>query len=211
MDSVGSMDWSVASVLDRKVLAVEPLPTTRTLESVSSLYAPASRNRLRAAWGDATPPSTTLPTTTKKAPGPPAPSLGEASEGMDKRVGGIDAILFRYSFRRYGDLELNRAIEACHKAGIGLMAMKTMGSVPAELEAVAEFESKQFTLLGVFLVFIPESDAFIILPTSSIISSSSPTEPIKNSQKPEWPILSCDGVLPSPSSSNGNRAAALST
>ncbi len=27
----------------------------------------------------------------KKAPGPPAPSLGEASEGMDKRVGGIDA------------------------------------------------------------------------------------------------------------------------
>ena len=54
-DSVGSVDWSVASVLDRKVLAVEPLPTTTrttSLESVSSLYAPASRNRLRAAWGD---------------------------------------------------------------------------------------------------------------------------------------------------------------
>ena len=59
---------------------------------------------------------------------------------------GIDVILFRYSFRRYGDLELNRAIDACHKAGIGLLAMKTMGSVPAELEAVSGFESKQFTL-----------------------------------------------------------------
>ncbi len=73
---------------------------------------------------------------------------GNVAGLMEKsaRVGGIDAILFRYSFRRYGDLELNRAIDACHKAGIGLMAMKTMGSVPAELEAVAEFESKQFTL-----------------------------------------------------------------
>lgn len=62
------------------------------------------------------------------------------------RVGGIDAILFRYNFRRYGDRELNLAIDACHKAGIGMLAMKTMGSVPRELEKVVDFQSKDFTL-----------------------------------------------------------------
>ncbi|MGB5775374.1 MAG: aldo/keto reductase, partial [Sedimenticolaceae bacterium] len=61
-------------------------------------------------------------------------------------VGGIDAILFRYNFRRYGDLELNRAIDACHRAGIGLLAMKTQGSVPRDLESVAGFRSNNFTL-----------------------------------------------------------------
>ena len=61
-------------------------------------------------------------------------------------VGGIDAILFRYNFRRYGDLELNRAIDACHRTGIGLLAMKTQGSVPRDLESVVGFRSKEFTL-----------------------------------------------------------------
>ena len=62
------------------------------------------------------------------------------------KTGGIDAILFRYNFRRYGDLELNRAIDACHRAGIGLLAMKTQGSVPRDLEAVVDFRSDNFTL-----------------------------------------------------------------
>ena len=62
------------------------------------------------------------------------------------QVGGIDAILFRYNFRRYGDLELNRAMDACKKAGIGLIAMKTNGSVPRDLEKVVEFRSENFTL-----------------------------------------------------------------
>ena len=62
------------------------------------------------------------------------------------KVGGIDAILFRYNFRRYGDLELNRAIDACHRAGIGLLAMKTQGSVPRDLESVVGFRSNDFTL-----------------------------------------------------------------
>ena len=60
--------------------------------------------------------------------------------------GAIDAILFRYNFRRYGDLELNRAIDACKKAGIGLVAMKTNASVPDEAEKVVRFRSKQFNL-----------------------------------------------------------------
>lgn len=73
---------------------------------------------------------------------------GNVVELMNRaaRVGGIDAILFRYSFRRYGDLELNRAIDACHKAGIGLLAMKTQGSVPRNLESVINFRSDDFTL-----------------------------------------------------------------
>ena len=62
------------------------------------------------------------------------------------KTGGIDAILFRYNFRRYGDRELNLAIDACKQAGIGLIAMKTMGSIPADIENVMQYQSKNFTL-----------------------------------------------------------------
>jgi predicted aldo/keto reductase-like oxidoreductase len=61
-------------------------------------------------------------------------------------VGGIDAIMFRYSFARYGDLELNKAIDKCNKAGIGLMAMKTQDSVPEDQIEVRKFKSDNFTL-----------------------------------------------------------------
>ena len=62
------------------------------------------------------------------------------------RVGGIDVIMFRYHFARYGDLALNKAIDACKKAGIGLIAMKTQDSVPKDQEEVVGFRSKDFTL-----------------------------------------------------------------
>ncbi|MHB8797783.1 MAG: hypothetical protein ACYDBY_04890 [Thermoanaerobaculia bacterium] len=39
----------------------------------------------------------------------------------------LEAVLFRYSFRSYGDKELNAAIDAAHKAGVGQIAMKTQG------------------------------------------------------------------------------------
>jgi predicted aldo/keto reductase-like oxidoreductase len=73
---------------------------------------------------------------------------GNVPELMSKaaRVGGIDAVLFRYNFRRYGDRELNLAIDACDKAGIGLLAMKTQGSVPEDIEKVVEFRSRDFSL-----------------------------------------------------------------
>jgi len=73
---------------------------------------------------------------------------GNVVELMNKaaRVGGIDAIMFRYSFGQYGDKELNKAIDACKKAKIGLIAMKTQRSVPAEQEEVIKFKSKNFTL-----------------------------------------------------------------
>ncbi|MBT6273866.1 MAG: aldo/keto reductase, partial [Chromatiales bacterium] len=73
---------------------------------------------------------------------------GNVAQLLDKaaRVGGIDVILFRYNFRRYGALALNKAMEACHKAGIGLLAMKSMGSVPNRLESVVDFRSEKFML-----------------------------------------------------------------
>jgi predicted aldo/keto reductase-like oxidoreductase len=40
----------------------------------------------------------------------------------------IDAVMFRYNFRQYGNDQLNLAIDAAHKANVGLIAMKTQGS-----------------------------------------------------------------------------------
>ena len=73
---------------------------------------------------------------------------GNVAELLTKaaKVGGIDAILFRYNFRRYGDLELNRAMDACHKAGIGLIAMKTNGSVPKNIQKVVQFRSENYNI-----------------------------------------------------------------
>lgn len=58
----------------------------------------------------------------------------------------IDCIMFRYNFTMYGDYELNKAIDACKKAGIGLIAMKTQASVPEDSEKVRTFRSENFTL-----------------------------------------------------------------
>jgi len=73
---------------------------------------------------------------------------GNVVELMNKaaKVGGIDAIMFRYSFGQYGDKELNKAIDNCKKAKIGLIAMKTQKSVPKEQEEVIKFKSEDFTL-----------------------------------------------------------------
>lgn len=52
----------------------------------------------------------------------------------------IEAIMFRYNFRRYGDEKLNAAIDACKKADIGLIAMKTQGSEASFADAWKKFE-----------------------------------------------------------------------
>jgi predicted aldo/keto reductase-like oxidoreductase len=43
------------------------------------------------------------------------------------RLDWIDAIMTRYSFRIMQDAMMQDAVEACHKAGIGLIAIKTLG------------------------------------------------------------------------------------
>jgi hypothetical protein len=52
----------------------------------------------------------------------------------------VDAVMFRYSFRDYGNKELNQAIDAAHAAGVGLIAMKTQGSEAGLAEAWKKFE-----------------------------------------------------------------------
>jgi predicted aldo/keto reductase-like oxidoreductase len=52
----------------------------------------------------------------------------------------VDAVMFKYSFRDYGDRELNLAMDAAHKAGVGLIAMKTQGSEAGFRDAWQKFE-----------------------------------------------------------------------
>lgn len=52
----------------------------------------------------------------------------------------VDSVMFRYSFRQYGNKELNLAIDAAHKAGVGLIAMKTQGSEAGFADAWKKFE-----------------------------------------------------------------------
>ena len=52
----------------------------------------------------------------------------------------IDSVMFRYNFREYGNKELNKAIDAAHKANIGLIAMKTQGSEASFRDAWKKFE-----------------------------------------------------------------------
>ncbi len=60
-------------------------------------------------------------------------------------LGWIDAIMFKYNFREYGNVELNAAMDACHKANVGLIAMKTQGSAVSFAEQVKKFEGSPFT------------------------------------------------------------------
>lgn len=52
----------------------------------------------------------------------------------------VDAVMFKYSFRDYGNETLNRAIDAAHAAGVGLIAMKTQGSEAGIRDAWKKFE-----------------------------------------------------------------------
>jgi len=50
------------------------------------------------------------------------------------KLGWIDAIMTTYSFRIMQNPELQASIDACHKAGIGLIAMKTQGRPQEKIE-----------------------------------------------------------------------------
>ena len=52
----------------------------------------------------------------------------------------VESVMFRYNFRQYGDKELNKAIDACAKANVGLIAMKTQGSEASFKNAWEKFE-----------------------------------------------------------------------
>lgn len=72
--------------------------------------------------------------------------------------GGIDVIMFKYSFREFGYEKLNKAIDACKKAGIGLIAMKTLGSIPDDAEEIIPWTSKNFTKIQAKLKAVWEDE-----------------------------------------------------
>ncbi|HWO08667.1 MAG TPA: hypothetical protein VNN80_04285, partial [Polyangiaceae bacterium] len=67
---------------------------------------------------------------------------GTVAQLLTKAAGmsSIDAIMFRYNFRTYGNKELNLAMDAAHKANIGLIAMKTQGAEASFEDAWKKFE-----------------------------------------------------------------------
>ncbi len=52
----------------------------------------------------------------------------------------VDAVMFRYNFRQYGNSELNVAMDAAYKAKVGLIAMKTQGSAVGIEDKWQKFE-----------------------------------------------------------------------
>lgn len=67
---------------------------------------------------------------------------GNVVELLNKAAGlaWVDSIMFRYNFRQYGNAELNRAIDACARSQVGLIAMKTQGSEASFQDAWRKFE-----------------------------------------------------------------------
>ena len=69
------------------------------------------------------------------------------------KMGWIDVVMFTYNFRVMNDPKMIAAIDACTKAGVGLVAMKTQGGGPgmptttskAELKMADRFLEKGFT------------------------------------------------------------------
>jgi uncharacterized protein len=69
------------------------------------------------------------------------------------RLDWIDAVMFTYNFQVMHDPKLKEALNACEKAGVGLVAMKSMGGGPgakkiaseAKLEMAERFLARGFT------------------------------------------------------------------
>jgi len=63
----------------------------------------------------------------------------------------IDGIMFTYNYRLMHEAPMKEAVDACHRAGIGLTAMKTQGGGPlksdseSEIEMAGRFMQKGFT------------------------------------------------------------------
>lgn len=57
----------------------------------------------------------------------------------------VESVMFRYNFRKYGDKALNEAMDAAHKAGVGLIAMKTQGSEASFAGKVKKFTAGKWT------------------------------------------------------------------
>ena len=52
----------------------------------------------------------------------------------------VDVVLLKYNFHSFGDAALNEALDAAHRAGIGLIAMKTQGAAVSFAERIDPFQ-----------------------------------------------------------------------
>lgn len=74
------------------------------------------------------------------------------------RLGWVDAIMFKYNFRSYGDRPLNQAIDVCKKASIGLIAMKTQASHFSFADRLPPFEAKGYSKAQAVLKAVWQDD-----------------------------------------------------
>lgn len=67
---------------------------------------------------------------------------GNVAELLEKAasLSWVEAVMFRYNFRQYGNKELNKAMDMAHKANVGLIAMKTQGSEASFRDQWKKFE-----------------------------------------------------------------------
>jgi predicted aldo/keto reductase-like oxidoreductase len=72
-----------------------------------------------------------------------------ASLTATAKLGWVDAILTTYNFRLMKNAEMQKAVDACYKAGVALTAMKTQKGVTAQTDAdkklMEHFTAKGFT------------------------------------------------------------------
>jgi predicted aldo/keto reductase-like oxidoreductase len=77
-------------------------------------------------------------------------NMEESLEGA-ARMPWVDGVMFSYNFRLMHEPRMKAAVEACHRAGIGLTAMKTQGGGPvksdseSEIKMAGRFMQKGFT------------------------------------------------------------------
>ena len=82
------------------------------------------------------------------------------------KLGWIDGAMTSYNVRLMQEAEMQRAVEACHKAGLGLTAMKTTARGPklvesdAERQLVERFVDRGFTLYQALLKAVWADERF---------------------------------------------------
>lgn len=70
----------------------------------------------------------------------------------------IEAIMFKYNFRDYDNTELNRVMDKCHAADIGLVAMKTQGGAVSFQDKVNPFAKAGLNQFQAVLKAVYEDD-----------------------------------------------------
>jgi hypothetical protein len=95
----------------------------------------------------------------------------------------MDAITFTYNYRLMAEPGMNAAVEACHRAGIGLTAMKTMGGGQVksdsdlELKLAGRFLQKGFTDYQAKLLAVWEDSRIVSIcsqmPNLTILAANS--------------------------------------